>query len=103
MLTITLQKTYYQIIIFKSIPKVVFLGKNISPFNWIVLEDPVTKNSEKKLVPFFSTRRLKLVLSSTMTQRFTLLASLIILSMATGSTGKKGAFERILDINLGKG
>ncbi|CAH3146999.1 unnamed protein product [Porites lobata] len=37
-----------------------------------------------------------------MTQRFTLLASLIILSMATGSTGKKGAFERILDINLGK-
>lgn len=53
MLTITLQKTYYQIIIFKSIPKVVFLGKNISPFNWIVLEDPVTKNSEKKLVPFF--------------------------------------------------
>ena len=53
MLTITLQKTYYQIIIFKSISKVVFLGKNISPFNWIVLEDPVTKNSEKKLVPFF--------------------------------------------------
>ncbi|XP_073244758.1 zinc metalloproteinase nas-15-like [Porites lutea] len=37
-----------------------------------------------------------------MTQRFTLLASLVILSMATGSTGKKGAFERILDINQGK-
>ena len=52
MLIITLQKTYYQVIIFKSIPKVVFLGKNLSPFNWTVLEDPVIMNSEKKLVPF---------------------------------------------------
>ena len=52
MLIITLQKAYYQVIIFKSIPKVVFLGKNLSPFNWTVLEDPVTMNSEKKLVPF---------------------------------------------------
>ena len=52
MLIITLQKTYYQVIIFKSIPKVVSLGKNLSPFNWTVVEDPVTMNSEKKLVPF---------------------------------------------------
>ena len=57
MITITLQKTCYKIIprIFKSIPRLFSRKKkkkNISLFYWIVLEDPVTKNSEKTF-PFF--------------------------------------------------